>query len=398
MSSGTSDKLTCSLLTPSGTGAIAVVELRGVGAWNLIQARINTKCGSLPDTPSCDKVYFGTFTDESEALDDVLVSCSNWTQKGEQIVEISCHGGVRIVERILVALTGVDRAELVDSSEHGTSACTWRDAIYQEQRKILSRATTRRTALAIMKLGPLLCEEIESIIQTVSSGDINGGFDRLHALFDRSQQTKYLFNPARVVLVGPPNVGKSFLANRLAQVDGAIVSERAGTTRDWVSFSIAMSGVPVDLIDTAGLRTTSDHLEGVAIKSGQKQAVDGDLFLYVVDGSTVLDWEAISKWSSRNRAVPTILVLNKTDLGIRISSEDASKYGIQRVTEVSALKNEGMDNIQEEILAALGLLQDEPAEPIIFSKPILDRVEMLLNRVEQDEKLSVDLLENSLTC
>ncbi len=397
MSSGKSDKLTCSLLTPAGTGAIAVVELRGMFAWNLIQRRINTKSGSLPDTPSCENVYYGTFIDRDEPIDDVLISCTSWSHKEDQTVEISCHGGVRIVERILVALTDADGVKLVDYSDSGLPIGDWRDAIYRDQQAMLARATTRRTALALMKVRSLLFDEIELIIRKVSSGDMEGGLGCLQSLFDRSTRARYLFQPARVVLAGPPNVGKSFLANRLAQVEGAIVSERAGTTRDWVSFSIALNGVPINLVDTAGLRDTSDGLEAVAIKAGQKQALDGDLFLYVVDVSTDLHWDAISKWRPQKSLAPTILVLNKKDLGIGGFWKEAEGYGFHRVIEVSALRNEGMELLQYEILGALGLSSEELAGAVIFSKSMLDRVELLLNCVERGEKLSVDLLEKSLT-
>ena len=145
--------------------------------------------------------------------------------------------------------------------------------------------------------------------------DPNKGRDALSRLKSDWPAARFLLEGARVVLTGPPNSGKSTLFNRLAGRTAAVVSDSAGTTRDWVCENIEMAGVPIELVDTAGRRPTDDSLELAAIRAGRGQAERADIRLVVIDASapsTGTDWASYSGTGGPHPA--QFVVLNKIDL------------------------------------------------------------------------------------
>jgi tRNA modification GTPase len=235
----------------------------------------------------------------------------------------------------------------------------------------------------------LLPREFERVIQLAESGDAAAARAALLTLVERSDGAHRLAQAAEVALVGPPNAGKSRLANRLAgRVAGPIVTDRAGTTRDWVSLDAAVEGVPVTLIDTAGDRPTEDPLEREAIRVGRRRADSTDLFVLVLDSVNLPAAEALSEWHARLRGREWILALNKSDLCPRVSLKDFDPPEAVSAVRVSAHNGEGMERLGRLIVRKLRVASLPEGEPIVFEADI--RIRML--SLARDEAVSAEHL------
>ena len=169
---------------------------------------------------------------------------------------------------------------------------------------------------------------------------------------------------ASVVISGRPNVGKSTLLNRLLGVERAIVTDTPGTTRDTIEEQIVIEGVPLRLVDTAGLRDAECHIEQEGVRRAHNSAREADIVLYVVDGSTALGPEDRKALDAADRD-RTIVVLNKSDLGQCVHDKDLP--GLRSV--VTSFKiGTGLDDLRAALLSTLGLQPDTPPHPVISER------------------------------
>ena len=175
---------------------------------------------------------------------------------------------------------------------------------------------------------------------------------RLTEVFDRAGQGKLLQSGLQVVLVGQPNVGKSSLLNRLAGDDLAIVTPVAGTTRDALRSTIQIEGIPLHIIDTAGLRETEDEVEKIGIERSWREIERADVVLLLVDareGVTAVDREILAKTPER---LKRITVYNKIDLVGRIAEHHDEPDGV--AISLSAKANQGIELLRQELLRIAG--------------------------------------------
>lgn len=349
----------CRLLTPRGVGAIAVVRVSGAGSWELASAGAES-ARPLPADPPYGRVHFAVLHDPQGPIDDVLLAARADADGSGPCVDISCHGGRRVIERILQALCARG-AVLADGPAVG--AGDWRGALRQHIHAALARATTARCALFLLSQRTALVAEIERIERLLAAGDFSAAREALRTLRARSTGSAYLARGATIAFVGAPNVGKSSLVNRLAGREGALVSGQAGTTRDWVTAETAFCGVPVTLIDTAGQHAAADALERRAISAGRQRAAEADL---VVRVRAATDPPAgPDGWGQDDPARPADLaIVNKADL------VDGPARAGERPRElwVSALTGEGLAEFKLALLDRLGVSADEASdvEPVVF--------------------------------
>jgi len=201
----------------------------------------------------------------------------------------------------------------------------------------------------------------EEDIDFLKAADAFGRLDRLQAklaaTFDRAGQGKLLQSGLHVVLAGQPNVGKSSLLNRLAGDDLAIVTPIAGTTRDALRSTIQIEGIPLHIIDTAGLRETDDEVEKIGIARSWQEIERSDVVLLLVDanqGISTVDREIVEKMPPRLRR---ITVYNKIDLAGRMPERHDENDGI--AISLSAKDGAGIDLLREELLRIAGWHQTE---------------------------------------
>lgn len=350
------------IATAAGEAALALLRVSGPRALEV--ARGVWRGGELKPR----RAVHGRVVDaEERTLDSVLATYfrrpASYT--GEDVVEISCHGGLVVAQAILQALlrAGARTAEPGEFTQraflNGKLDLTQAEAVMDviSARSLLSlRAAQQQLAGDLGRRVEALRESVLTLLAHVEAWldfpeedidpdsaaalqarlqEVRDGVERLLSTAD---QGRILRDGMATVIAGAPNVGKSSLLNRLAGFDRAIVSPRAGTTRDTIEEVVRLGGIPLRLIDTAGLRTASDDIEAEGIARTRRALGEADLVLRVVDASRPRqELEPLASGAAE------ILILNKIDLG-----EDPSWSGISGV-RVSCLEGQGLEALSEEV-------------------------------------------------
>ncbi len=367
----TADDTIVAISTPPGAGGIGVVRLSGPSARATASAflRFAERHEWTPWTAA-----LASLLDEGGALvDQVVVTffASPRSYTAEDVVEISCHGSPVVlrhaVDRALAA-----GARLAEPGEftfraymNGRISLPEAEAV----RDLIEATTLHQARIAAQQLGgsvsraiaPLKAQLLELIalleagidfaeddIDIASQDDILARLRPIRIgacrLIDSFAYGKLVHDGLTLAIAGRPNVGKSSLFNRLLEQERAIVTDIPGTTRDTVSERAVIGGIPVKLVDTAGVRETGELVERLGVERSLQAMADADLTLVVVDGSLPLgpdDLDLISKAEAQGRS---LLVANKTDLG---RSADCSN---SRFAAVSALTGQGVEELRRRIL------------------------------------------------
>lgn len=348
------------VLTPPGAGAIAVIRVSGSDAQVIVKTLMHPKrATALGERPG--RLVYATLVADDTPLDDVLVSIV--PTGNEQAVDICCHGGIRIVERILEELQARG-AEPVERPQRTDAVWPVHSRVQQEAVDALAKARTEAAVLFLAdqyaRLPALLLDAVSCCGQDAARAD-----RLLEKAADGYPTAQLLLDGISVAIVGPPNAGKSTLFNRLTGRTAAVVSEVHGTTRDWLAEWIELGGFPVRLMDTAGTRQAADELEADAIGRGHSIAASADLRLILIDGSTAVSAEELD-YVSRWRALgPAVLLANKMDVApceIDNLSNDAPMW------HISAATGAGIDAAINALLDCLGGTPPEKLGPTLFTR------------------------------
>lgn len=343
------------LVTPRGTGAIAVIRLVGPDAVGLIKAIwMPHRSGQLV----AGKLSYGQLMDGEEIVDDVLLSVEA-VNETEVALEISCHGGVRIVQRILRLLERCG-VQIVTDPLGNLGFWPAQNKIDAEAIEKLTQVKTRRAA----HYAAFLRNEMSKALQqrALDHGQKKDGAAWLKEMVARFDAANALLHGIKVCIIGPPNSGKSTLFNTLLGRQAVVTSPVAGTTRDWVAETMEFEGLALELVDTAGRRETECKLEMQAIMAGNFTIGSSDLTLLVLDQSVpfpgeVLDW-------ARGAPPKPWVVGNKSDLGLcwtkDVLTEMGRVFGSPPIF-VSAMTGEGCDILKRSVLKHFGLL--DPRAP-----------------------------------
>lgn len=340
------------LMTPAGTAGIAVIRIKGAGSIAAAAKIFRGRQVNLGEEPG--RLWLGEIYDGQEPVDQVVMAADGRREE----VDINCHGGPRIVQRILLLL-----------QREGAKVVSWEKmiggrSIREEVELYLPRCRTR--------LGVLVIAAQEERGLGAWAAELAGRLERrvcepaaaqreVEEVLRSYELAERLLHPAAVVAAGAVNVGKSTLCNALAGRRQSIGSELAGTTRDWTAELVDMEGVPVNLIDTAGRRQAQDELEREAIVRAERQAAAADLVLVVVEAGPKAAEQAEAQLASLPAGKPYILVVNKMDrLG---------EYGpAAGWVGVSALKEQNLGRLRQAIAAKLGFEGFEPERPLVFTR------------------------------
>lgn len=297
------------LLTPPGAGAIGLIRVLGASSEPLVSEIFRPARGELLTATKPGSLRYGTIVDGDEVLDDVLVVRHEVNRT--PCVDISAHGGIRVIERLLTLLERRG-AKLHVAAPPADLVWPVSSLIEREALTLLPTAKTQRAARFLLWQSVHLAAAVAAAADQWQS-DPSAGRRTVQGLLAGHETARRLLSGVSVAIVGPPNSGKSSLFNRLVGRSAAIVSDRPGTTRDWVTDTVELGGFAVTYIDTAGVREVDDALEAQAIRAGRAAARDADLFLLVLDAA---DRDTASNAAKAHLHDParTLVVFNKSDL------------------------------------------------------------------------------------
>jgi len=352
--------------TAFGEGAIAILRLSGPDAIPIADSIFR---GTRPASAGASRCQqFGGIHDKSTKLDDVLLSVHRapHSYTGEDVVEIHCHGGVLITRRLLELLLAKG-ARPADPGEftrraylHGKMDLTQAEAVMdliRAQSDLALRAATEQLSGA---LGERISEIREALIEVLAHVEAHIDFpdedidpvigdallarlrairEQIEALVATAGRGRVLREGIATVICGAPNVGKSSLLNLLLGFERAIVSPSPGTTRDTIEEVVNLRGIPLRLVDTAGLRETGDEIEQEGMARARAQMQRADLLLHVIDATQPRELAVAASSEGNNE----LFVLNKIDLG-----EHPTWHGIPAV-RISCLHRQGMDSLEQAI-------------------------------------------------
>ena len=360
--------------TPRGEGGIGIIRISGDTSFEILDKIFNTK------NPNRDlgfyKFNYGFIHDNGKIVDEVMAvrMKAPKTYTCEDVVEINCHGGHLISEKVLelVLKNGAKHAEQGEFTKrafmNGRIDLSQAEAVMD----IIQGKTEKSISLSLEQLRGDLRDKIgsfkkalldvtahvnvvldypeEGIDDPLPSNlrenleNVYAEADRLISSYDKGKKIK---EGIKTVIAGKPNVGKSTLLNSLLKEERAIVTHIPGTTRDVIEEIINIKGIPLVLTDTAGIRKTEDIVENIGVEKSKKFIENADLVLLVLDASRELeseDREVIQEIQNNNKK--TIVLLNKIDLERKIELDE---FGLENILEISAKDNIGIEDMEERI-------------------------------------------------
>lgn len=353
----------------AGAGAISIIRLSGSDALN-IASKVFTKDLTEVDTHT---IHYGYIKDGEEKIDEVLVSVmkSPKTFTREDIVEINCHGGLATTNKVLEILLE-NGARLAEPGEFTKRAfLNGRIDLLEAEATmdlISSRAeSTRKISINTLtgETSNLIKDLRKELVQIISNIEVNIDYpeyedievltnnsilpsvkkfkEKLEDIIQKSEDSKIIKEGIKVGIIGKPNVGKSSLLNSLLEEEKAIVTDIPGTTRDIVEGSLVLGGIPLNIIDTAGIRRTEDTVEKIGVEKSLSIIDTADLIIYILNNNeeiTEEEKELLNKIKDKKK----IIVVNKIDLETRLDKKILDSY-----IEISVKENIGVNKIKEEI-------------------------------------------------
>lgn len=395
------------LATPPLKSALALIRLSGDGVFEAVAKSMRKD----PENFSKKKIWVGYLYHEEEIIDEVVAfvypAPNSFT--GEDVVEISSHGSMIIVKEILTHFYALGIRQAVNGEFSSRAFYNGKvDLVEAEAINDMINATTKESKnLALLSLkgdtSKLVFPILNWIDETLATLEVNIDYPEytdieetnfkeikvqieekisdLKKLIKEGNQGKIIRNGIKIALIGEPNVGKSSLLNALLNEDKAIVSHIPGTTRDVVEGDLSLNGIPLHLLDTAGIRESDDYVETLGILKSRKSIEEADLVIWLSDASNKKENQKAFEEVCKGKKL--IHVFNKSDL---IEGKDDGKL------YVSAAKND-IEPLKKAIIDILGL-DDNSFETPSFSNA---RELSLLEKIKITLEECKDSIENGMT-
>lgn len=412
-----------SISTPMGEGAIGIVRLSGPQAIEI--GDILYKGKKKLSEVETHTINYGHIIDPetNETVEEVMVSVlrAPKTFTREDIIEINCHGGILTINRIL-ELTMTYGARMAEPGEYTKRAFLNGRIDLSQAEAVMDfiRSKTDRASKVAMnqiegRLSDLIKKQRQSILEILAQVEVNIDYpeyddvedattdflleqskrikEEINQLLETGTQGKIMREGLSTVIVGRPNVGKSSMLNNLIQDNKAIVTEVAGTTRDVLEEYVNVRGVPLRLVDTAGIRDTEDIVEKIGVERSRKALSEADLILFVLNNNEPLTEDDQTLFEViKNEDV--IVIINKTDLEQRLDvSELREMIGDMPLIQTSMLKQEGIDELEIQIkdLFFGGEVQNQDMTYVSNSRHI-----SLLKQARQSIQDAIDAAESGI--
>lgn len=372
-------------------------------------------------------IKYGNIVDNSEVIDEVLVSYfkapKSYTM--ENMCEINSHGGNIIVKKIL-ELCLKNGAELAEPGEFTKRAfLNGRIDLVQAESviDIINAKSEKEVKTGIKQLEGLLSKEIAEIkqeimdvminievsidypeydVEDVANAEITDMLDSVKKKLERLERSfdngKVIKEGIKTAIIGKPNAGKSSLLNAILKEDRAIVTEYEGTTRDTIEEFVNINGIPLKLIDTAGIRETKDEVEKIGIAKSRETANTADLIIAIFDASKEIDEEDLEVIDFiKNKKA--IIILNKMDLKAKIDENNENLKKLSgNIIKMSALKNIGIDKLYEKITEMFNLneinLDNENVITNVRQKNLITKAIENVKKAKEtiEQKMPIDIV------
>ena len=368
------DDTIAAIATAPGEGGIGIIRISGEKSLQVAQSIFKSKSGKMIKDYNARTLIYGTVVDNEKVIDEVLVAYMKGPNSytAEDVIEINCHGGFISVKKILelILSKGVRLAEAGEFTKraflNGRIDLSQAEAIID----VIKSKTDMAHEVAQSQLEGSLAKKIKdlrmNVTEVLAHLEVSIDFaeedveeityqtleekalelrNEIKKLYDTAESGKILRDGLKTVIVGKPNVGKSSLLNSILGENRAIVTDIAGTTRDVIEEFVNIKGIPLKIVDTAGIRETEDVVEKIGVEKSRESFSTADLVIMVLDASRKLSEEDMEILESlKNKK--TIVLLNQIELEKieeLVNSED--------IIKISALKHQGIEELQDKIEA-----------------------------------------------
>ena len=411
--------------TALGVGAISIIRISGDDALDIVNKII--KAQKIKKVKS-HTIYYDFIVDDNKIIDEVLISVmlAPKTFTKENVVEINCHGGIATTNKVLELLL-TNGCRLAEPGEFTKRAfLNGRIDLIEAEgiMNLINSKTETSRSLALNqvsgKTSQLIKDLRQKILEVLANIAVNIDYpeyedieeltiqdlkikiidieNEIKCILKKSENGKIVKEGINLALIGRPNVGKSSLLNSLLETDKAIVTDIAGTTRDCVEGTINLDGIIVNITDTAGIRQTDDVIESIGVNKSINLIDKANLVVLLLNNNEKLtkdDLTLLEKIKYTNY----LIVVNKTDLEKKIETD---KLDQNKIVYISALNNEGIDELKDKIKEIFNFEQIETddltyltnARSLSLLRQSLKLINDIKNGVEKD--LPIDILEIDL--
>ena len=366
-----------SISTAPGIGGIGIIRMSGEKCFEILNKIFYPKNKYNIEDIKGYTIKYGHIKENEKIIDEVLVSFfkAPHSYTAENMCEINSHGGIVVMRRIL-DLCLKNGAELAQPGEftkraflNGRMDLSQAEAVID----IINAKSDIEVKEGIKQLEGFLAQEIakikQKILDLMTSIEVSIDYpeydvdelldneiaEKLGYIKNELQKLEKSFHNGKIIkegiktaIIGKPNAGKSSLLNAILKEDRAIVTEYEGTTRDTIEEFVNINGIPLKLIDTAGIRDTDNEIEKIGIEKSKKLAKEADLSIVIIDGSKNIEKEDEEILKSVD-CHKSIVVLNKSDLGAVVNKENELLNRFKYVINISALKRDGINDLYDTI-------------------------------------------------
>lgn len=411
-----------SISTAPGIGGIGIIRMSGTQTFEILEKIFKQKNPQKIEDIKGYTIKYGHIVDNEKIIDEVLVSYFKAPKSytTENMCEINSHGGTVILKEIL-ELCLKNGAELAEPGEFTKRAfLNGRIDLAQAESviDIINAKSEKEAKSSINQLEGFLSRDISEIKQGILDVLVNidvtidypeydtpevqkkeikdmlentiNKLSRLEKSFDNG---KIIKDGIKTAIIGKPNAGKSSLLNAILKEDRAIVTALAGTTRDTIEEFVTVRGVPLKLVDTAGIREAVDEVEKIGVEKSIKQAQDADLEIAIFDSSKPLDAEDLEILNLiKNKK--TIILLNKTDLKQVISEDDDRLTSVtSNILKISALNKTGIEELYDKISEMFNLDEINLDNEVLITNL---RHKNIISKAKENALNAKNALENNM--
>lgn len=414
----------CAIATTQGVGAISIIRVSGEEAINIVNKIFKGK--NLEEVES-HTINYGHIIDGEEIIDEVLVSVmkSPKTFTTEDVVEINTHGGISPTNRVLELLLEKG-CRLAEPGEFTKRAFLNNRIDLLEAEAVMDMIDSKTESQRKMamnqisgKVSNLINDLRNDMIQIISNINVNIDYPeyddvdiitneilipkitnlkhKIQGILEKAKNGKIIKEGIKTAIIGEPNAGKSSLLNALLDEEKAIVTDIAGTTRDIVEGQVSIKGIILNMIDTAGIRTTDDKIEAIGVEKSRKAMQESDLVLLMINNNEELSEELI-KLIEEAKKKEYLILINKMDLDSKINREqlDVDK---NRIIELSIINSKGINELENKIVELFNIDKIQNQDPTYLSSTrSLSILKRCLQKVEEVEKglqenIPIDMIE-----